>query len=233
MKPLPNLSIIAALSDNGVIGRDNALPGGCPRISRIFKRLTMGKPIVMGRRTQESFPGFYRIAPISFPATATTRSRGGFVVHSVREAIRFAGDADELMVVGGANLWPRRRFAPSRLYLTFIHGQFDGDTRFPTTSRRWCEVAHGSHDADARNLTLIPRQHEPRLASLPPDAAIRGSPPEFPVGPASFSQLVFALVHPLRGPSSPGHPRQPLHPLPVFTIARQPVFPGRNGDRLA
>ena len=92
MKPLPNLSIIAALSENGVIGRDNQLPWRMPADLAHFKRLTMGKPIIMGRRTWESLPGLlpHRTHVI------VTRDRdyiveGGFVVHSIREAFELVG----------------------------------------------------------------------------------------------------------------------------------------------
>lgn len=153
MKPLPNLSIIAALSDNRVIGRDNALPWRMPADLAHFKRLTMGKPIVMGRRTWESLPGLLpHRTHIVVSRDRDYRLEGGFVVHSIEEAIEFAGDADELMVVGGANLYAQTLPMASRLYLTFVHGQFDGDTRFPDYEPAdWREVARETHAADARN----------------------------------------------------------------------------------
>ena len=93
MEPLPNLSIIAALSDNGVIGRNNALPWRMPADLAHFKRLTMGKPIVMGRRTWESLPGLLpHRTHIVVSRDRDYRVEGGFVVHSVEEAIEFAGD---------------------------------------------------------------------------------------------------------------------------------------------
>ena len=101
-----------------------------------FKRLTMGKPIIMGRRTWESLPGLlpYRTHIV------VTRDRdyvaeGGFVVHSIEEAFRFAGDAEEMMVIGGADLYAQTLPLASRMYLTLIHEQIDGDTGFRTTRR--------------------------------------------------------------------------------------------------
>ena len=153
MKPLPNLSIIAAQSENGVIGRDNKLPWHMPADLAHFKRLTMGKPIIMGRRTWESLPGLlpHRTHVV------VTRDRdyiaeGGFVVHSLGEAIEFAGDADEMMVVGGANLYAQTLPLASRMYLTVIHNCFDGDTVFPGyETADWHEVSREYHDADKRN----------------------------------------------------------------------------------
>ncbi|MGB5453103.1 MAG: dihydrofolate reductase [Sedimenticolaceae bacterium] len=153
MKPLSNLSIIAALSDNLVIGRDNRLPWRMPADLAHFKRLTMGKPIIMGRRTWESLPGLlpYRTHIV------VTRDRdyvaeGGFVVHSIEEAFRFAGDAEEMMVIGGADLYAQTLPLASRMYLTLIHEQIDGDTRFPDyPEMHWREVSRESHAGDDRN----------------------------------------------------------------------------------
>lgn len=153
MKPLPNLSIIAALSENGVIGCDNKLPWRMPADLAHFKRLTTGKPIIMGRRTWESLPGLlpYRTHVV------VTRDRdyvaeGGFVVHSIQQAIDFAGDADEMMAVGGANLYAQTLPLASRMYLTIVHDYFDGDTTFPDYEEDdWREVSREKHGADERN----------------------------------------------------------------------------------
>ena len=153
MKPLPNLSIIAAVSDNGVIGRDNQLPWRMPADLAHFKRLTIGKPIIMGRRTWESLPGLlpHRTHVV------VTRDRdyvveGGLVVHSIKEAFDLVGDVDEMMVVGGANLYAQALPLASRMYLTIVHDHFDGDTAFPDYEEgEWQEVARESHAADERN----------------------------------------------------------------------------------
>lgn len=154
MKPLDNLSIIAAMSENRIIGRDNKLPWRMPADLAHFKKLTMGKPIIMGRRTWESLPGLlpYRTHLI------VTRERdyqaeGGFVVHSIEEAIEFAGDAEEMFVVGGANLYAQTIPLASRMYLTQLHRLIDGDTRFPNfEAGEWREVRRERHDADEKNL---------------------------------------------------------------------------------
>lgn len=170
MQPLRNLSVIAALAENRVIGRDNALPWRLPADLAHFKRLTIGKPIIMGRRTWESLPGLlpHRTHVV------VTRDRdylaeGGFVVHSLDEAFEFAGDAPEMMVVGGAELYAQALPLATRLYLTYVHARLDGDAFFPEFSATdWQELEREDHHADARNpyaysfVTLQRRDAVPR-----------------------------------------------------------------------
>ena len=153
MKPLPNLSIIAALSENGVIGLDNKLPWHIPADLAHFKRLTMGKPIIMGRRTWESLPGLLpHRTHIVVTRDRDYVAEGGFVVHSIAQAIDFAGDAEEMMVVGGANLYAQILPLASRMYLTIVHDYCDGDTAFPDYEEaEWREVSREQHAADERN----------------------------------------------------------------------------------
>ena len=153
MKPLHNLSLIAAISENGVIGRDNKLPWHMPADLAHFKRLTMGKPVLMGRRTWESLPGILpHRTHVIFTRDRDYVAEGGFVVHSIQQAIDFAGDAEELMVVGGANLYAQTLPLASRMYLTIVHDHFDGDTAFPDYEKAdWREVSREQHDSDERN----------------------------------------------------------------------------------
>ena len=153
MKPLSNLSIIAALSDNRVIGRDNQLPWRMPADLAHFKRITMGKPIIMGRRTWESLPGLLpHRTHLVVTRSSNYQAEGGFVVHSIEEAFEFAGDAEEMMVVGGANLYAQAIPLATRMYLTFVHQHIDGDTVFPAYQEsHWREVFREPHAADERN----------------------------------------------------------------------------------
>ncbi len=153
MESLPNLSLIAALSENRVIGCDNKLPWHLPADLAHFKRLTMGKPIVMGRRTWESLPGLLpHRTHVIVTRDPSYRADGGFVVHSIEEALAFAGDAEEIMVVGGAELYRQCLPLASRMYLTLVHTVIEGDAVFPTySSEAWCERARESHAADERN----------------------------------------------------------------------------------
>ncbi len=153
MHVLPNLSLIAAMADNGVIGRDNQLPWRLPADLGHFKRLTMGKPIIMGRCTWESLPGLLpHRRHIVVTRDPDYVAEGAEIARSLDEALTLAGDADEMMIVGGANLYAQTLPMASRLYLTFVHDDFDGDTRFPAFDRdAWKEVARECHEADARN----------------------------------------------------------------------------------
>ena len=153
MEPLPNLSIIAAMSDNGVIGRDNRLPWRMPADLARFKRLTMGKPILMGRRTWESLPGLLpHRTHVIVTRNSDYRVAGGHVVHSLEEAIDRFGDAEELMVVGGENLYRQTLPLASRMYLTLIHGEFAGDTHFPQWRQdEWRETGRIDHEPDENN----------------------------------------------------------------------------------
>ena len=119
------LAVIVAVADNGVIGRNNSLPWHLPEDLRYFKRVTLGKPVVMGRKTFESIgrplPGRANIV--------ITRSHewsvdGVSVVNSLDDALRLAADiaaldgADELMVIGGAEIYTNAIPLAQRLYLT-------------------------------------------------------------------------------------------------------------------
>jgi len=97
---VPKLSIIAAVADNGVIGIDNRLPWRLPADLAHFKRLTLGKPILMGRRTWESLPGLLpHRTHVVISRNPGYRAEGGLVVHSLEQAIAQFGDVDELMLV--------------------------------------------------------------------------------------------------------------------------------------
>jgi dihydrofolate reductase len=165
MPVVPNLSLIAALSENGVIGRDNGLPWRLPADLAHFKRLTLGKPMVMGRRTWESLPG---LLP-GRPHIVVTRSPGydapgAQVARGPDEALALAGEVDEVMLIGGAGLYAAMLPSVARMYLTRVHAEIDGDAHFPPFDpAAWREVAREDHAADAKNphaysfVTLVRR----------------------------------------------------------------------------
>jgi len=148
------VSLIAAVSENGVIGADNALPWRLPDDMKWFRRHTLGKPIVMGRRTFESFGG--RPLPerlnVVMTRDAGFSAPGCVVVDSAHAALAAAGDADEVMVIGGESVF--RAFADrvDRVYLTRVHAELSGDTRFPDLDlSSWRELHREEHPADARH----------------------------------------------------------------------------------
>lgn len=146
------LTAVVAIADNGVIGRAGGLPWHLPADLRHFKAMTMGRPVLMGRRTFESIgkalPGRRNLV--------LTRGRidvpGIETVTSVDEAIARVGDVPELAVIGGAQLWEETLPRIGRLYLTRVHADVDGDTFFPPLDPiEWLEVERREQAADEKN----------------------------------------------------------------------------------
>jgi len=147
----PTLTLIAALSHNRVIGRDNRLPWRLPADLRFFKQTTMGKPLLMGRRTWESIgrplPG-RRMIVLSHDPIACL-APGCVIVRSLDEALNAAGAAPEIMVIGGASLYAQTLPLAKRLYLTIIEAEIPGDTWFPEWDQQdWRLVWEEMHPAD-------------------------------------------------------------------------------------
>jgi dihydrofolate reductase len=143
------LSLIVARASNGVIGKDNQLPWHLPADLKYFKAVTMGKPIVMGRKTFESIgrplPGRHNIVVTRNPDFS---SNGITVVHSVEAAIAAAIEVAEIMLIGGTELYKLSLPLADRIYLTEIHQDFDGDAHFPVLESRWREISREDHISD-------------------------------------------------------------------------------------
>jgi dihydrofolate reductase len=148
------ITLIVAVADNGVIGRDNALPWHLPDDLKRFKRLTLGKPIVMGRKTFESIgkplPGRHNIV---VTRDANYCRAGVTVVHGIDEAVAAANGAAEIMIIGGAELF--RMFLPraTRVHLTRVHAEVEGDVVWPTLDDSWRVVESEPHVADERHAS--------------------------------------------------------------------------------
>jgi dihydrofolate reductase len=152
-----HLSIIVAVSENGVIGRDGGLPWHLSADLQRFKRLTMGHTIVMGRRTWESIgrvlPGRTMIV-VSRQAGYEVPLEGVRVANSLESALQIAAAAgeDEIFIVGGAELYREALPQADRLYLTRVHAQVAGDTQFPAYNQsQWQLVSTEQFVADAKN----------------------------------------------------------------------------------
>ncbi|HEV3286912.1 MAG TPA: type 3 dihydrofolate reductase [Steroidobacteraceae bacterium] len=167
------ISLIVAMAQNGVIGRDNALPWRLPADLKRFKAFTLGKIVLMGRKTFESIgrplPGRDNLV--------LTRDRrwwasGVIVVHSVEQALAQAG-ANELVAIGGAQIYRLLMPFARRIYLTHVHADVPGDTFFPDFDpTQWDDVECRMHPADEehaypvtfvtlerRNAPEAPRHH--------------------------------------------------------------------------
>ena len=130
------MALIAAVAANRTIGLGNRLPWRLPEDLRRFKALTLGHPVVMGRRTWESIgrplPGRLNIVVSRNPGYAAP---GATVVHSLDDAWRAAGDADEVCVIGGTSLFAEALPTADRIHLTEVDAEVAGDTYFPSFDR--------------------------------------------------------------------------------------------------
>lgn len=149
----PLISLIAAMAENGAIGRDNALPWRLSDDLKRFKALTMGKLVLMGRRTYESIgrplPGRTNLV---LTRDRDWRAEGVVAVHSLGQALGIARDAEELVAIGGAEIYRLLMPFARRIYLTLVHAEIPGDTFFPDFDpTQWADVECHSYPADERN----------------------------------------------------------------------------------
>ena len=147
------LTLIAALADNRVIGRGGGLPWHLPDDLRRFKSLTMGRPMLMGRRTFDSIgralPGRRNLVLTRHPDTLPA---GVEAVASLSAALAMCADAVELCVIGGAELYRLALPLATRLELTQVHATIEGAVLFPEFDpAQWRELARSEHAADERH----------------------------------------------------------------------------------
>jgi dihydrofolate reductase len=151
--------MIVAVAENGVIGRNNALPWYLPNDLKYFKQTTMGKPVIMGRKTYESIgkplPGRTNIV---ITRQADYQPEGVKVVSSVEAARELAESVclidgqEEAMIMGGAEIYALALPHTDRLYLTEVHADVDGDAFFPEYDKSlWQEVAREDFAAEGPN----------------------------------------------------------------------------------
>jgi dihydrofolate reductase len=145
------ISFVVAMDENRAIGKDNDLPWYLPNDLKHFKKTTMGKPIVMGRKTYESIgkplPGRENIVVTrdqSYEAEGTT------IVHSVDEVLQI--NAEEVCVIGGSEIFKQFLPVADRLYITEIHHTFEADTYFPELNdNEWKELSRTEGIVDEKN----------------------------------------------------------------------------------
>ena len=144
---------MVAVDRGGLIGAHNGLPWRLPADLRYFRRITMGKPILMGRRTHESIgralPGRSNLI---LSRTPGYRAEGCRVADDFDAALALAGDTPELMVIGGASLYRVALPRAGRMYITRVDASLQGDTWFPDYDpTEWVQRSLESHPADADN----------------------------------------------------------------------------------
>jgi len=147
------LSIIVAVAENNVIGKDNKLIWHLPADLRYFKMLTMGAPIIMGRKTFESIgkplPGR---TSIIITKNSDFKADGCMVVHSLEKAIIAAKGCDEAFIIGGEQIYRQAFDIADRIYLTRVFETFEGDSFFPViSSEHWQMTERKDNEADEKN----------------------------------------------------------------------------------
>jgi len=141
------------MDQNRLIGKDNALPWKIPADLQFFKKITMSKPIVMGRKTFESIgrplPGRQNII---ITRDKSFSAEGCDIAWSTEQALELAADAEEIMIIGGANIYQQFLERADRIYLTLVQSEFEGDAWFPDIDlRQWQQLEKEDHKADDKN----------------------------------------------------------------------------------
>jgi dihydrofolate reductase len=148
------LSLIVATAKNNIIGKDNDMPWHLPADLAYFKKTTLGKPIIMGRKTFESIgrplPGRRNIV---ISRDENYSAQGVDSVTSVEAALALVQDIEEVMVIGGGAIYQHCLPAATRLYVTHIDADIDGDTKFPfyDVENDWQRVSSEKRSADDKN----------------------------------------------------------------------------------
>lgn len=149
------ISLVAAASDNNVIGINNSLPWRMPADMKFFKNLTMGHVVIMGRKTFESMGG----KPLAGRLNVIITRNKNFsttvnytVLDSLDEAFKAFNDEKEVFIIGGAEIFNQALPKADKIYLTRIHGIFKGDSYFPELiDREWIKLGVEDHPADEKN----------------------------------------------------------------------------------
>ncbi|MDQ7049910.1 MAG: type 3 dihydrofolate reductase [Enterobacterales bacterium] len=152
-KPSQIISLVVATAKNRVIGLNNKMPWHLPADLKHFKAVTMGKPIIMGRKTFESIgqalPGRRNLV---ISRNLDFKARGCEVLPSIEMALQATDSEPEVMVIGGGFLYQQMINQANRLYLTLIDLEIEGDTYFPEyESLNLTEISSESHAADEKN----------------------------------------------------------------------------------
>ncbi len=154
------ISLIAAHTQNNVIGKNNDLPWHLPDEMKYFMETTKGHAVIMGRKNYDSLPPKFKPLKDRFNIVVTRQhdfeAPGTVTVHSIEdaftEAARFHHPDNEIFVIGGAQIYAQALPHANRLYLTEIKTTLEGDTHFPDFDKKeWKEVSRKLHEADARH----------------------------------------------------------------------------------
>jgi dihydrofolate reductase len=143
------LGLIFARARNGVIGRDGTLPWQLPEDMAHFKKLTMGSPVIMGRKTWDSLPERFRPLPgrtnVVVTRQAGWNAPGAFRAGSLPEAIAACAGEPQAWIIGGAQIYAQALPLAHVVQITLIHADFEGDAQAPQLGPEWIEVSREPH----------------------------------------------------------------------------------------
>ena len=153
------VSLIVAVSENNVIGKDNDLIWNLPDDMKFFKKTTNGHFVIMGRKNYESIPEKFRPLPnrtnVIITRQTNFQAKDCLVVNDINQALDLAKNAQEqeAFIIGGGQIYQLalQNDLVDRIYLTRIHDEFEGDTFFPELSEQWKEVHRQWHPADEKH----------------------------------------------------------------------------------
>jgi len=146
-------SIIVAISENHVIGKDNKLLWHLPKDLKHFKDITTDHTVIMGRKTYDSVGKPLPKRRNIIITRQTVTIKGCEVVNSIDDALKLCTDENEVFIVGGAEIYKQAMKLTDRIYLTIVHKNFDGDSFFPEIDdAEWKEVSREDFEPDAKNL---------------------------------------------------------------------------------
>jgi dihydrofolate reductase len=154
MPPPPTISLIAAVTPNGGIGKNNALLWHEPADQKHFRQVTMGCPVIMGRKTWDSLPERFRPLPgrqnIVITRNGSWRAPGALATSSIEEALRHSADADKVFVIGGAEIYALALPLADELVLTEVAMDIDADAFFPQwKTGEFAELSRTDHQSAA------------------------------------------------------------------------------------
>ncbi|MFT7035745.1 MAG: dihydrofolate reductase [Cyclobacteriaceae bacterium] len=151
------ISLIAAMSQNRVIGRDNDLPWKLPDDMKFFQRTTRGHVVIMGRKNYDSLPPSYKPLPnrtnVILTRQAGFQAEDCVVFNKLDDALEYSKTEgeQEAFVIGGGQIYQQALEKSDKIYLTEIQAEIDGDTFFPALGADWKEVSREHHSADERH----------------------------------------------------------------------------------
>ena len=163
------ISFVVAIAEDGAMGKDNALPWNLPADLRHFKEKTLGKPIVMGRKSWESLGGkpLPKRVNIVLSSQTLTLPEGVLLYKNVAEVLRDFATEEEVCIIGGAQIFEASLSLANVLHLTRVHGKFpEADVFFPEINwEEWKMISEERHEADERHAYAFTFQEWEKVVS--------------------------------------------------------------------